>query len=404
MDHKFYYIAEGKLYEYNEGKEREISSVVLNSYLEKVKDSAKRNEWKHNGKGAAFTETYDPSVNPESAVNAVFSRVSAVGEHNGDILYSLEIDRTNGIYRKYKDNPSSEGIVLCSFENKYYDFDVKGDKLAVSVHFAGESNIGVYDINTKNLTTYTEGHTIDRSPVFSKQNESIIYFTSTGLPNDDPETPKSEAPKSYGQIVSEIYDNTAVTLRGPTSICSLDTEKGVLTEILSDSEYDYTSPYTSSDGSLYYIKKPYTLGVAPNPLGMLGDIILFPFRILRALFSFLNVFSATYSGKTLTKGKNTKYKDEKKTFIDGNLINAEKELQENARKGEKNPGIIPRSWELRKLDKYGTDTLIKKGVAAYKVMKESGEIIYSNGSSIVALYPDGKEEKLSSVGKVCYIK
>ena len=404
MGYNFYYIAEGKLYEYKDGKENGISSVVLNSYLEKVKDSAKRNEWKHNGKGAAFTETYDPSVNPESAVNAVFSRISAVGEHDGDILYSLEIDRTNGIYRKYKDNPTSEGIVLCSFENKYYDFDAKKDKLAVSVYFAGESNIGVYDINTKNLTTYTEGHTIDRAPVFSKQNESLIYFTSTGLPNEDPEAPKSEAPKSYGQMVSEIYDNTATTLRGPTSVCSIDTERGELTEILSDREYDYTSPYSSCDGSLYYIKKPYSLGAAPNPLGILGDILLFPFRILRALFSFLNVFSATYSGKTLTKGKNTKYKDEKKTFIDGNLINAEKELQENARKGEKFPGIIPRSWELHKLDKYGADTLIKKGVASYKVIEESGEIIYSNGSSIVALSSDGKEEKLSSADKVSYIR
>ena len=150
-------------------------------------------------------------------------------------------------------------------------------------------------------------------------------------------------------MVSEIYDNTATALRGPTSVCSIDTERGELTEILSDPEYDYTSPYSSFDGSLYYIKKPYSLGIAPNPLGILGDILLFPFRILRALFSFLNVFSATYSGKTLTKGKNTKYKDEKKTFIDGNLINAEKELQENARKGEKFPGIIPRSWELHKL-------------------------------------------------------
>ena len=404
MAYNFYYIAEGKLYEYKDGKETEISSVVLNSYLEKVKDSAKRNEWKHNGKGAAFTETYDLSVNPESAVNAVFSRISAVGEHDGDILYSLEIDRTNGIYRKYKDNPTSEGIVLCSFENKYYDFDVKNDKLAVSVYFAGESNIGVYDLNTKNLTTYTEGHTIDRSPIFSKKNDSLIYFTSTGLPNEDPKTPKSETPKSYGQIVSEIYDNTATPLRGPTSVCSIDTEKSELVEILCDHEYDYTAPYSALDGSLYYIRKPYVLGTAPNPLGVLGDILLFPFRILRALFSFLNVFSATYSGKTLTKGKNTKYKDEKKTFIDGNLINAEKELQENARRGEKFPGIIPRSWELHRLDKYGTDTVIKRGVAAYKVIEESGEIIYSNGSSIVVLAPGGKEEKISAADKVCCIK
>ena len=115
MNGSFYYLSNGRLYQYLDGKARELPSVVLESYLEKVKDSAKRNEWKHNGKGAAFTETYDASVNPETAVSSVYSRVSCVGEHDGEIIYSLEIDRTNGIYKKYKDNPSSEGIVLCSF-------------------------------------------------------------------------------------------------------------------------------------------------------------------------------------------------------------------------------------------------------------------------------------------------
>ena len=404
MNGSFYYLSNGRLYQYLDGKARELPSVVLESYLEKVKDSAKRNEWKHNGKGAAFTETYDASVNPETAVSSVYSRVSCVGEHDGEIIYSLEIDRTNGIYKKYKDNPSSEGIVLCSFENKYYDFDVCGDKMAVSVAFAGESNIGVYDIGSKNLITHTEGHTIDRDPVFSASDPNKIYFSSTGLPEVEKGEPINEAPKGYGQIVSEMYDAAALPMRGPTSICLLNTSEGTLDEILSDNSLDFIKPYSAKDGSLYYIKKPYSNKASMNPLGVLGDIVLFPFRILRALFSFLNVFSATYSGKTLTKGKQTKYKDEKKTFIEGNLINAEQELRENSRKGEKYPGIIPRSWELCKIDPFGNNAVIKRGVLAYKVNDDSGDIIYSNGSSIILIDKKGNEEKLLSADKVTLIR
>jgi hypothetical protein len=117
----------------------------------------------------------------------------------------------------------------------------------------------------------------------------------------------------------------------------------------------------------------------------------------------LNVFSATYSGKTLTKGSNVKNKDKKQTFIDGNLINAEKELKDNQRRGDKYPGIIPHSWELHRRDSFGNDIIIKKGVLAYKVL-EDGKILVSNGSSIILITSDGKEEKILSATKVSFIE
>ena len=91
-------------------------------------------------------------------------------------------------------------------------------------------------------------------------------------------------------------------------------------------------------------------------------------------------------------------------YIDGNLINAEKELRANAKKGDKNPGIIPRSWELRRLDSSGNDTLIKRGVSAFRVDETMGDILLSNGSHILKLDKNGKEEKILSAPKVTFIK
>ena len=130
---------------------------------------------------------------------------------------------------------------------------------------------------------------------------------------------------------------------------------------------------------------------------------MLPFRLLSALFNFLNVFSAKYSGKTLSRSGDVKNRDENKLFIDGNLINAEEELKANRSRGDKNPGIIPSSWELRRLDANGNDTLVRKGVVAYRVDEKTGDILISNGSAILSVSSDGKEEKISSASHVTYI-
>ena len=131
---------------------------------------------------------------------------------------------------------------------------------------------------------------------------------------------------------------------------------------------------------------------------------MLPFRLVGALFGFLNVFTAKYSGKTLSKSAGTKARNEEKMFIDGNLINAEEELRANRSRGEQNPGIIPHSWELRCRRADGEDVLIRRGAAAYRVDEASGEILFSNGSAVIRITPDGKEEKILTAEKVTFIR
>ena len=89
-------------------------------------------------------------------------------------------------------------------------------------------------------------------------------------------------------------------------------------------------------------------------------------------------------------------------FIDGNFIQAEKELKENQNKGDKNPGIIPGSWELRRRAPDGTDTLLRRGVVAYRLM-QNGDVLVSNGSCVLCLEPDGNEKKISDAPRVTYL-
>lgn len=401
----FYYIANGNMHFCADGKVTPLSSRVLDDYVTKVKDAARRNEWKYSGSGAAFTGTFRPGADAESSVASVHSRVGCLVPYEGDLLYSLEIDRTCGIYRKYTEDASKEGIVISSGDAAYREFDVRGGRMVLTSAFGRESHIGVMEVGSTHHQIYTEGPTWDSAPVWSAVNDDQIYFCSAGLPVRETEPPKENAGgKSYGELVQEMYVSAAAHRHGPMSICLLDIAQGTMDEILTNDKYDYTHPQSTSDGSLYYIRKPYrTETRRGNPLGCLGDILMIPVRLLGALFGFLNVFSAKYSGKTLSRRSDVKDRDEEQMFIDGNLINAEKELQANRKRGETDPGIIPHTWELRRRDADGTDTLVRAGVVAYRVL-ESGDILFSNGSAVLCRHADGKEEKVLGVQKVTMIR
>jgi len=405
MKLEFYYIANGKLCFYSDGTQREIRSNVLESYLSKVKESAKRNEWKHSGEGAVFRNAYIPGSDAESRVSSVSSKVICAHKHENSLIYSISIDGTTGIY-SCADGSTDDGIVISSGDVSYGDFDIKDGRIALTSSFAGESHIGVMKLGTTDCRTYTEGHTWDSRPSWSLTEEDVIYFCSSGLPENNAASDETvQRPPDMTQMAVRMFTAAAEPpVRGPSAIMKLNISEGTLTDLITDEKFDCICPQCLPDGTVCYIRRPYGTVTNTSTLGCLGDIVMMPFRLIGALFGFLNVFTAKYSGKTLSNSVGTKDRDEKKLFIDGNLINAEAELRENRSRGEKNPGIIPHTWELRCLRPNGDDLLIKKGVSAYHVDTRSGDILFSNGSAVIRITPDGKEEKLITAENVTFIR
>lgn len=400
------FISDGRLMKSENGKDIEMRSQVVTDYIAKVREAAERNEWKKSGENAMFTGAFEAGSDPASRVAAVRSRVNGARECDGGLIYSLNIDNVSGIYRRTMTDGESEGIVISSGQDSYGAFDLDGDNMTVSVSFAGESHIGVLRLGTTDCRIMTEGRTCDTEPVWSKRDRDVLYFTSAGIAikNNEAEEKAAQKPESYEKMLTKMFTAAESNLLGPSSVCRLSTYTGEMDEILSDENTDYLHPQSASDGSLFYIKRPYKQETpeSANPLGCLADLVLFPVRMIMAIIGFFNVFSMKYSGKTIRRG-DVKTQDEAKTYIDGNLINAEKELKANTAKGEKNPGIIPRSWELHRLSADGSDKVMKKGVVAYLYDDNSGDLLVSNGSCILKITPDGKEEKVSSCKNVTRI-
>ncbi len=389
-----FFVADGKMYRLVHGKAEEIKSAVLEGYIEKVRRSAKRNEWKTSGSGAMFTGAFDPNADAQSRLANLSAWVGGVAKNGLIFYYTQTIDDTSGIYSKRED--SDDGIVLSDGSTVYSDLDCYRGRLAVAASFGGESHIGLITPGSPVMEELTEGETRDRMPVFSRFEPNVIYYSSAGLAMRSADPTEQEPARAASPIGR--MPTAAFRAVGPASLCRLDMDKADIEELFADPAWDFIRPDSDTAGNLYFIRRPYRGGEKRASVGgCLLDILLFPVRIIGALIGFLNIFSMSYSGKGIRKsgGAAAKTADERKLYIDGNLIEADKELKKNSKK-DQNPGIIPHSYELCR---YGVDhkiTVLKRGVLAYRVLPEG--ILCSNGSALLLLDPaTGKEKKLCNM-------
>lgn len=387
-------IADNKMYRFEEGKTSEIKSGILEKYREKLYDNAKRKEWKTSGSGARFLDQLE-TEDAEDKLRNLSVKTDSLSVSDSTLFFSQTIDGASGIYSKIGEN--EEGIVIADSSVRYGEFDEKDKRLAVTASFAGECHIGLVTPGVPECTMLTEGETVDRQPAWSCFEENVLYYSSAGLAITGEEEPKGQAsPFSRPQMTFRAL--------GPASLCRLDLSSYEIDELFADPRQDFIKPSTDRAGNLYFIRKPYRAAESKNISvgGCLLDILLFPLRLVQALLGFLNFFSMAFSGKSIRKSGSsaTKTKSEADIYIDGNLIRADKEQKNNRKKGDKNPGIIPRSFELCRRAPDGTVSVLKKGVIAYRVSDEG--IYLSNGSEILLLTEKG-EEKICSLAHVTYI-
>ena len=162
------------------------------------------------------------------------------------------------------------------------------------------------------------------------------------------------------------------------------------------------SPHLTAGGDLYFIRRPYEVGGRVNypPTRILLDVLLFPFRLIRAIALYLNFFSMIYSKKPLITATGTKMDglDMKNVFLRGRMINAEEMLKDAARSDEP-PSLVPETWQLVKKTATGVEEILVKGALAYD-LDAQGNIVYSNGMAVYELQADGGRKLLTKSGQV----
>ncbi len=351
----------------SENQLTEIESSVIERYKNVQKEIYKKNEWKRKGHGAMFMGAYASQNDVMDSLASI--RINNIaGKSENEILLSIISDSVSGIFKKDISDPDeAEAHVLVSNDKEFFEMDINSEK-KIAVSFSDnalEKHLAIVDFDS-DFSAITEGDSFDSNPKFSEQNENLIYYDSCGIG----------------------FNNDQQFVRyGPRGIFSLNIKSGEFTEVLSDDKNDYIKPYQTKDGALYYIKRPYTNNIKRTK--SISDIILMPFKIVWSMIGALYWLSKLRSGKNENEAPNSDVKavqnSKEKIFLDGNLIELEKTLQQNLRYGEKNPGFVPYSWELIKKDDKG-ERVIKKGISDYALAGET--VICSNGRHLMQLNGD----------------
>jgi hypothetical protein len=239
---------------------------------------------------------------------------------------------------------------------------------AMSVDHGGATkHLVVADPDGRFPREVTAGDTVDERPRWVDNADRQLIYQSCGLVRD-----------IHGNVVG----------LGPYSIQRIDLDGTAIEEVLSSDDHDLLQPYVCPDGSLYFVRRPYAPRQRPHSLWTdLQDVALFPFRLARAVFGFLNFFSMMFSGKPLrTAGgpERPAIAESKLIMLWGQMIDTRKKMFERQPKADS--GLVPRDWELVRRTADGQESVLQTGILTYDV-DAAGNVISTDGRRIFLQTP-----------------
>ncbi len=376
MDINIAYLKKGQLHlKLHHAPVRIINSEFGQVTQERLRQIQKRNFLRNRGPMANFVppemlKAMDQREEPETPVN--FSSI-CLGE-DGQLFYALSIGSVSGVFCLDSDFMKEKRLFHGSDHAVEY-LDINNNNLIACVtrYANGTANIATMSPEGSRLRDITEGDSIDIAPHWIPGINKALVFQSAGLGRN-----------SQGFVVE----------KSPFRIEKLDFDRQEIETLVADPQTDYLSPQMSSDGSLYYISRPYTpIGKSFNILDILKDIVLMPFRLLYALFQMLNFFTMRFTGKPLQTGGNPQNINSEQMNAWGEQIDVEKATKANRFGDADAPSLVPRSWELIKRNSNNETTVIAQGVLAFD-LNSDGTILYTNGSGIYYIDENGVSKRL----------
>jgi hypothetical protein len=371
---RFAYIAQGALWIQDVGQPaRQIESRFVREAEERAAQNARVNAWKNAPRdeeqrglvpsSMLWRTSGDPSQQPP----ARFEHVTA-GPDDDTIYYVLNISRSTGLFR-YHINENREVRLLHSadFRCDGLAYDRANNRLLLSrAGPDGRAHVQIFDTEGNAKGFLTGGDCVDSAPWAASNEPDRLYFQSAGL----------ALHPQQGYVVAT---SNAVINRMEISTKQIQT-------IFESPELDYLAPRHDGRGNLFYITRPYELPYAAKPLDSVKDVLLFPWRLIRAVFGYLNFFSMIYGKEPLKSvgGPRSPHleQDLGRLWLHGRMIELSKVQYKKAAGG----GLVPASWKLMRCDAKGVEGRVATNVASFDV-SATGRVLYTNGFEIYQ-FPD----------------
>jgi hypothetical protein len=377
MSGNFAYITQGKLFYVEGDKAREIESAFGLEMQDRMQRMAQSRAWKLSDSfGGMMGGRQLWNVNPDMEMQHPVA-ITTMARGKEALYYFLE-SRGVGAFCRYDLAEKEERRIFHRehFHGQDLSHHPEEDLIAFAQRNRDQTlKIVVMTTEARDIHEVTEGDGMDMAPSWIPGSKTRLVFQSAGV-----------ARNAEGWIVG----------LAPFALMTLDTESGQLEEVLEDPERDLLSPRYDLEGNLYFIRRPYE-GLGRRGIDivtLLKDIVLFPFRLLRAIFGFLNAFSMLFSQKPLISAGGPKGPEMNPRNIQiwGKWIDLQK-VTRDYKNGEP-PALVPASWELVKRAPDGAQTVLAKSVAAFDITPQ-GKLVYTNGRKARWIGKEGKETSVA---------
>ena len=301
-----------------------------------------------------------------------------VGDEPGDVYYILGIGDMGGLFR-YSTKTRVEHRLM--HRNGFVAKDLSrhphtGEIVVAVTMEDGSTVIQVGEKDGRFLQGVTAGDAVDQAPHWVPGGGRRVVYQSAGIGRDE--------------------QGFAVGM-APFGVELLDLESQQIESLHAEDGQDLLQPRLLADGTLYYIRRPYeAAGARPaDPVTILKDIVLFPFRLGRAVVHFLNFFSMMFSGKPLmtSGGPPSRVTDDRYRMIWGRMIDTRRAMQQAQK--NKSAGLVPNEWQLIRRTAAGEDSVLAERVVSFDVAPD-GTIVHTDGQSVFLQTPDKKSRTLAT--------
>ena len=375
----FAYLADGRLFLVEPNQQPQLlESKFVQAAMDRREAAQQRGAWRSKGMMWNFNQTAGVEAALAQHTDQLPVRFTGVapGEQPGDLYYTLVNNTIGGLFL-LDTNQDYERRLLHrqSLELRDIARCPQDGNLACSLpQQDGAVNLAIMEPDGGKLHEITAGDSVDEMPAWAPGDRRRLVFQSAGLGRNQ-----------HGGIFGQ----------SPYAVQQLDLDQDRMTTLLENDAFDCLMPRLAADGSLYYIRRPYQLKPGTSPWRVSLDILLFPYRLGRALFHFLNIFSMIYSQKPLTTAGGPKREgpDTKQLFIWGRLV----DINRNARaaRGDSDRPIAPRDWQLHCRRPDGQEDCIATNVLAYDLGAD-GSVLYTTGRTVHLRKPEGETTRVAS--------
>lgn len=385
-------IANGELWLHSEGQApRQVESPFAKELIERAEQSRRTTGWKHAPREQQTGVIPSASLWGQRAGGDGVMQVRFLHACRADdddtLYYVIAVGETRGLFRRHlADDREVRLFHRTGWHCEGLTYNAADKRLILaSRNSDGSAHVEVYDEDGNRRGAITDGDCVDASPSLVPGRAKTLVYQSSGC---------ARHPES-GHLMATAH----------ACVHMLDYGSGHLETLLDDARYDFVSPRMDSQSRLFAIRRPAEKPLRDRAGSALTDTLLMPFRLLKAVFGYLNFFSMVYGKEPLRSagGPRTPALDQDlgRLWLHGRMIELSKVKNDPKYGGN----LVPRDWELICIDGPGAEPQVVATHVASFDLKANGDLVYTNGFDIFKIEGGtrcgvARQQQVASVGVV----